>query len=94
MSIGFQKDIPWESREYLDFVASHSCICGNDDGTVVAAHYGRHGISSKASDVQTCPECHHCHSEEHAGRPQFTDEEKMARSLELINEWMVKNGRK
>ena len=88
------KELSWRSLVYLKFVAGHPCaICGAEDGTVVAAHYGRHGMGSKASDIHTVPLCYHCHAGEHNGGGTMIYLEKLMVSMRLLNEWLVKSGR-
>lgn len=55
------KPEPFRSRTYLSFIRLWSClVCGTRD-SIHACHTGPHGLSTKASDLQTLPLCpvHH-----------------------------------
>jgi hypothetical protein len=60
-----------QSRKLLDAARGQSCaLCGNDDGTVVAAHYSGlyssalgKGMGQKAWDVCAAHLCHRCHTD-------------------------------
>jgi Protein of unknown function (DUF1364) len=60
-----------QSRKLLDAARGQSCaLCGNDDGTVVAAHYSGlyssalgKGMGQKAWDFCAAHLCHRCHSD-------------------------------
>ena len=54
------KPVPYRDPQYLRFVREFPClVCGSTD--VQAAHSGRHGIATKASDLRAVPLCplHH-----------------------------------
>src|SRR5579872_1603740 len=62
----YHKVLPVRSRKYLAFVRSWPCIaCGTVKRYRDAAHVGPHGISQKASDLDTVPACRECHQELH-----------------------------
>ena len=71
----------WQSREYLNWVATLPCAnCGLEDETIVAHHlkhrhapHGGGGIGMKANDYLTMPLCFECHASAHAGDGNVLD---------------------
>jgi hypothetical protein len=71
----------WESRDYLNWVATLACVnCGLEDETIVAHHLKhRHaphsggGVGMKANDYLTMPLCFKCHDSAHNGDSNVLD---------------------
>ncbi len=71
----------YRNRKLLDLADGAPCMnCGNQDGTVVAAHSNQlrdgHGKGIKAPDHKICFLCYRCHSELDQGR-SMTREQKV-----------------
>lgn len=92
------KNIPWRSKKYRDFVASHPClICGSF--SEVAPHHvnfpGDSGMGQKPSDLNCAPICfdHHVplvHSSKFEGWDHYgIDIEKVIRRM--INSFLCQN---
>lgn len=63
---------PERSAEYLRWLKRFPCIaCGEARKPRDAAHFGSHGISTKASDFDALPLCRACHSEQHKSSRRF-----------------------
>jgi hypothetical protein len=55
---------PVRDAQYLAWVRSFPCIaCGTVTRSRDAMHIGPHGMSQKASDIDTLPGCRKCHEE-------------------------------
>lgn len=69
------------SKKLLDAARDRPCVlCGNDDGTVVAAHsnslaHGR-GFAHKSPSYYVAYVCHRCHDEIDGRAGGLTKEEK------------------
>jgi len=79
--IFIEKKKRWESRKYLNWVATLPCSnCGLDDDTVVAHHlkhrwapWGGGGTGLKANDHLVMPLCFTCHNKAHSGDADVLD---------------------
>jgi len=71
----------WQSRDYLNWVATLPCVnCGLEDETIVAHHlkhrwapHSGGGTSMKAHDYLTMPLCYACHAKAHNGDKGILD---------------------
>lgn len=52
---------PPRDPKFLSFLRQQPCACCGTRGRVEAAHTGKHGLGSKASDYQAIPLCERCH---------------------------------
>ena len=79
--IFIEKKKRWESRKYLNWVATLPCSsCGIDDDTIVPHHlkhrwapYGGGGAGLKANDHLVMPLCFTCHNKAHSGDADVLD---------------------
>ena len=76
-----EKKKRWESREYLNWVATLPCVnCGLHDETIVPHHlkhrhapWGGGGTGLKANDFLAMPLCFECHASAHNGDADILD---------------------
>ena len=86
--MSLQKRNAYKSRKLLDRIAELPCVrCGNDDGTIVPAHYSGplqnllgKGMGSKVTDVAVAALCYKCHCE----MDQYDDGNTVDRSEEFL----------
>lgn len=52
---------PERNEAYKRFIRRFPCVCCGKSRWIEAAHFGKHGISQKASDKDVLPLCHICH---------------------------------
>lgn len=76
-----EERMTYRSRRLLDLARGQACVmCGNQDGTVVAAHsnlleHGK-GKSIKADDSMHAWLCYACHSEYDQGNRMTKDQKR------------------
>jgi hypothetical protein len=57
----FKVETPARDYKYLAFLRKLCCVVCGSFWRVEAAHFGAHGMSSKASDYDALPLCRKCH---------------------------------
>ena len=63
---------PERNPAYLKWLTRFPCFaCGEDRRPRDAAHFGAHGLSTKASDMDALPLCRACHQQFHASSRRF-----------------------
>lgn len=70
VSASLAKNEPYRSEPYLRHVRNQVCCCSRFaskrcGGPMHAHHHGKHGISTKTSDLHTVPLCTYHHDEFH-----------------------------
>jgi hypothetical protein len=62
---------PVRDRFYLAFLKRFPCVACGSCRLVDAAHFGPHGVATKASDLDALPLCRKCHEEYHRSAVEF-----------------------
>ncbi len=52
---------PTRNKRFLAFLRLFPCICCGSSRRIESAHFGPHGLSQKADDMDALPLCEVCH---------------------------------
>jgi len=77
--VSLQKDKPFRSKKYLDWVKSlDCCLCGcPSDEAHHAIGVGESGMGTKACDSLTMPMCRGCHTRFHGSPEEWAGQWKL-----------------
>jgi hypothetical protein len=76
---------PERSKAYLRWLKGFPCVACSSCRWIDPAHFGPHGIATKASDYDALPLCRKCHDEQ--GKSALTFAEMKGLDVPALQEW-------